>query len=280
MARVGTALVVLGLLALGVGGLWELGLVPGSRVTVPAPIALQQPSPTPGVTTEPGGNLPTRSDEGRGAAVIDSPRSQAEATGAGLTGQGVVGVRDGGDETPDDNPAGALGMRAADADERMALSAAGSALPAAVAGGYATRLVIPAIQLDTVVQQAGIVPDAQGEPVWQTLPFVAVHYGDLTARIGSRGNAVIAGHVVTLNEGNVFRSLYRLDFADRIAVWDDQDRERDFEVIDVKLVAPSDTSVMAPTVDETLTLITCGGTFDPRRREFSERLIVTARPVI
>ena len=37
---------------------------------------------------------------------------------------------------------------------------------------------------------------------------------------------------------------------------------RDYHVVDVKLVPPSDVSVMDQTPDETLTLITCGGTFD------------------
>ena len=50
-------------------------------------------------------------------------------------------------------------------------------------------------------------------------------------------------------------------------------------MVDVKLVPPEDTSVMASTPDETLTLITCGGTFDPVKREFSDRLIVTAKPL-
>jgi hypothetical protein len=36
---------------------------------------------------------------------------------------------------------------------------------------------------------------------------------------------------------------------------------------------------MAPTPDETLTLLTCGGTFDPIKREFSDRLVVTAKPM-
>jgi sortase (surface protein transpeptidase) len=36
---------------------------------------------------------------------------------------------------------------------------------------------------------------------------------------------------------------------------------------------------MDPTPDETLTLITCGGTFDPISREFSDRLIVVAKPL-
>jgi sortase A len=150
---------------------------------------------------------------------------------------------------------------------------------ARLAPGYAVRLAIPAIKLDTPVQQGAIVYDTDGSPIWQTLPFVAVHYGDLTSLVGARGNAVIAGHVVTLREGNVFRFLYQLDIDDRIQVWDDHEREHDFRVVDVKLVPPTDISVMAPTPDPTLTLITCGGTFDPITREFSDRLIVTAKPI-
>jgi LPXTG-site transpeptidase (sortase) family protein len=140
-------------------------------------------------------------------------------------------------------------------------------------------LAIPAIKVDTVVEQGGIVEDANGDLEWQTMPFVAVHYGDLTSMIGRPGNAVIAGHVVTLNEGNVFRLLYQLDIGDQIDVWDQDTHEHDFQVVGVKLVPPDDISVMAPTPDETLTLITCGGTFDPVKREFSDRLIVIAKPL-
>jgi LPXTG-site transpeptidase (sortase) family protein len=145
------------------------------------------------------------------------------------------------------------------------------------APGYAVRLNISSIAIDTPVSQGGLVLDRRGSPTWQTLPFVAVHYGDLTALVGAPGNAVIAGHVVTLYEGNVFRNLYRVQLNDRIQVWDEADREHDFFVVDVKLVVPTDMSPMAPTTDRTLTLITCGGTFDALKREFSERLIVTAK---
>jgi LPXTG-site transpeptidase (sortase) family protein len=145
--------------------------------------------------------------------------------------------------------------------------------------GYAVRLAIPSIKLDTIVKQGGIVYDEDGNATWQTLPFVAVHYGALTALVGAPGNAVIAGHVVTRSEGNVFRFLYQVDIDDEIQVWDQRDHEHDFHVVEVKLVSPADTSVMEPTPDPTLTLITCGGTFDPVKREFSDRLIVTAKPL-
>jgi LPXTG-site transpeptidase (sortase) family protein len=144
--------------------------------------------------------------------------------------------------------------------------------------GYAVRLAIPAIDLDTEVRQAGVKQDQSGKWEWETLPFVAAHYGDLTSLIGAPGNAVVSGHVVTLNEGNVFRSLYKVDLGSEILVWDHREQLHRFQVVQVKLVPPSDVSVLDRTPDPTLTLITCGGTFDPVRREFSDRLVVVARP--
>src|ERR1700682_6392809 len=46
MARLGTGLLVLGLLALAYGALWQLGIAPGSRVTLPPPVALEHATPT------------------------------------------------------------------------------------------------------------------------------------------------------------------------------------------------------------------------------------------
>ncbi|MBV9169757.1 MAG: class F sortase [Chloroflexi bacterium] len=237
MARqVGNALVAVGLLSIGISALWQLGTFPGSRVSLPEPVALERP------------RIPTATS----APVLTVQPTAVPTATPVIVPLPVAWI------APD------AGDRARDAN----------LLPP----GYAVRLAIPSIKVDTPVKQGGIVYDADGSPVWQTLPFVAVHYGDLTALVGARGNAVIAGHVVTLSEGNVFRFLYQLDFGDQIQVWDQADREHDFHVIDVKLVAPDDTSVMQPTPDPTLTLITCGGTFDPVKREFSDRLIVVAKP--
>ena len=68
---------------------------------------------------------------------------------------------------------------------------------------------------------------------------------------------------LALSEGNVFRYLYKVNVGDTVDVWDDQDHEHEFHVVDVRLVPPDDLSPMAQTRDPTLTLITCGGTFDP-----------------
>jgi sortase A len=253
MRWVSNALIVAGAVVLAYAGAWQLGVAPGSRFTLPEPVALARPTPTP---------LP----------APEVPIAQPPTAEPTLPAEPTVAAEPTPPSTPTPIPSLPVAWVAPDAADR----AADAAYPAP---GYAVRLAIPAIKLDTPVKQAGIVEDANGNPTWQTLPFVAVHYGDLTALVGDRGNAVIAGHVVTLSEGNVFRFLYQVDIGDQIQVWDQRDKLHTFTVADVKLVPPTDVSVMDPTPGPTLTLITCGGTFDPVKREFSDRLIVTARRV-
>jgi LPXTG-site transpeptidase (sortase) family protein len=251
MRWLANGLIVVGALVLVYAGAWQFGLAPGSRVTLPEPVALSR-TPTP---------LPAPE------VAIAQPTVEPTAPP-----QSTVAPEPTAQPSPTPLPVMPVPWIAPDAADR----AADAAYPAP---GYAVRLAIPAIKLDTPVKQGGIVEDANGNSIWQTLPFVAVHYGDLTALVGDRGNAVIAGHVVTLSEGNVFRFLYQVDIGDQVQVWDQRDKLHTFSVADVKLVPPSDVSVMAPTPDATLTLITCGGTFDPVKREFSDRLIVIAKRV-
>jgi LPXTG-site transpeptidase (sortase) family protein len=243
MARLGNALILLGLLSLGYAGLWELGTAPGQPATLPAPVALQRGSPQ-------------ISEVAAAPPLQPMPRPVPPA---------IVDAA----PVPAPAPSTLPLLVAADAADRAA--------DVQVPPGYAVRLAIPAIKLDAPVRQGGIVNDRLGNPVWETLPFVAVHYGDLTALVGAAGNAVIAGHVVTVNQGNVFRTLYQVNLDDQIQVWDEHDREHDFHVVEIKLVPPTDTSPMAATLDRRLTLITCGGTFDAFKREFDKRLIVVAR---
>jgi LPXTG-site transpeptidase (sortase) family protein len=245
-------LVGFGIVVFAFGALWQLGIVPGSRLTLPPPVALSRPTVL---------AVPTRAP-----TLVMTPIALVQPTAVAT----VIPTRP---PTVAPTPVlaptpGVIHPIAADTGERNVAM-----------GGYAVRMAIPAIKLETSVEQGGIVADTHGGLVWETRPFVAVHYGDFTALLGKTGNAVIAGHVVTINEGNVFRNLYRLQPGDEVQVWDQLDREHAYAVSDVLLVPPADTSVMDATPDETLTLITCGGTFDPRTREFSDRLIVRAKPL-
>jgi len=145
------------------------------------------------------------------------------------------------------------------------------------APGRAVRLRLGAIGLETDVVEAGMIRNERGGLEWQTVPFVAAHYVD-TALVGGRGNAVITGHVVTMREGNVFRELYRVGYGDRVEVETDG-ATFTYVVDELELVLPNAVQVMDPTPDERLTLITCGGEFDPIARAFSHRLIVVGKLV-
>lgn len=250
-SRLGSLLLVAGLSLLLWAALWQVGLIPGSRVSVPEPVALQR--------------------TGSREALAEAPTSVLEESQVAVE-QPTPAVSPGALAIQNSSVAPALPLIAADQADRRAAAGAPKS-------GYATRLAISSIGLETEVRQAGVKRGPRGELEWETLPFVAAHYGDLTALIGARGNAVIAGHVVTLNEGNVFRNLYRVELGNEIVVWDHLDQERRFTVTEVRLVNPDDVSVMEQTPLERLTLITCGGTFDPVKREFSDRLIVVARPL-
>jgi LPXTG-site transpeptidase (sortase) family protein len=251
LSRLSAALIGVGLCVIAFGVLWQFGIWPGSQPSLPPPVALAPvPSPRPSAAL-----APTQTPVLATSVPTSVPTQPPTPTAV-----------------PVPTPAPMPLPLVADAGDRLAQQPE-------QATGYAVRLAIPSINLDTPVVQGGIVQDSHGNAIWQTLPFVAVHYGDLTSLLGVDGNAVISGHVVTIDEGNVFRLLYQVGIDDQVQVWDEQEREYDYHVVDVKLVSPADVSAMAPTPDQTLTLITCGGTFDRVRREFSQRLIVTAKPV-
>ena len=143
--------------------------------------------------------------------------------------------------------------------------------------GAPVRLVLESIGIDTEVKAGGLKPNPGGELEWETLPFVGVNYQQL-GPVGQAGNPVIVGHVVTRSEGNVFRDLNKVQLGAPIEVYTDRSRFK-YQVDEIKLVYPEDIEVMAPTQDARLTLITCGGTFDPRKGSFSDRLIVIGKLV-
>jgi len=264
-AILGAVLVLsgIGFLGYSIGVYFEW--LPGSRVTVPNPVALEQPRPTSVVPTA----LPTPTINA--SAPTATPRSSATRP---IASQSTVAARPtvrpitGAMLAPPDRSVYATPMTPADAEDR----AYWSDRPRP---GLAMHLEIPRVEIKTDVTEGGIITNKQGDLEWQTVPFIAVQYRE-TAKVGARGNAVISGHVVTINEGNVFRNLYKVEFGDEISV-ETEEGKFTYIVEDVKLVKPSSVEVMAPSTSPVLTLITCGGEFDTKSRTFSDRLIVTGR---
>lgn len=104
---------------------------------------------------------------------------------------------------------------------------------------------------------------------------------------GEGSNAVMAGHVRWGGERGVFADLQKLETGDAIRVkWNDG-REMLYEVtnnFEVEVADRNSLLVMAPTPEDTLTLITCGGDFvaqadNPLGGDFTDRTVVRARLV-
>ena len=129
-----------------------------------------------------------------------------------------------------------------------------------------TRVRLPRIGVDTSVIEAGF---SFGQ--WDVPRYSAAHYWPVAAFPGTKGNIVIAGHVG-------YRDTI-FNYLPNVAINDDlyltvNGREQLYRVDNVQTLLPKDTWVMAPTDEETVTLITCVpiGTY-------THRLIVRARPV-
>jgi sortase A len=275
-SRLGTVLVLAGLgLVLYSAGAY-VGLLPGGYTTLPEPVALSNSGERfvrlePADAAEPA-VAPELMDGLRQEETSTYPAAEAEL---GHPGAASLPLRD----PPVPPPAASLTtasapvavkLNAADAADRRDLAL----LPRA---GTPLRLEIPSIKVETEVKPAGIVPGKDGQPEWETLPFVAAHY-DLLGPVGAPGNAVISGHVVTLSMGNVFRDLHQVKLGEPIEVFT-HDSHFSYRVEEIKVVRPDAVEVMAPSEDARMTVITCTGAFDPRTRTFSDRLVVVGKLV-
>ena len=167
--------------------------------------------------------------------------------------------------TPDDTPTDVASML-----PTLTLTAT----PAPIKPGIPVRMVIPSIEVDSAVKEIGTYWE-NGQLLWETVPFVIGHYRT-TAKAGEIGNAVFSGHVTSRSAGNIFKDLYKIQIGDDIRVFT-EDAEFTYRVTGVKIVLPTEISVMDATPDASATLITCAGEWDPVQRVFSHRLIVTAK---
>jgi LPXTG-site transpeptidase (sortase) family protein len=150
-----------------------------------------------------------------------------------------------------------------------------------VPAGTPTRLVIPAIALDSgvvPVDQTPVVIGGATYGQWNTADNL-VGWHSLSARLGQAGNAVLNGHSDV--NAAVFRNLEYVKIGDEIMVFSGDQVYR-YVVVQRSLVKEKDVSLaerianaawIASTQEERLTLVTCA---NPGA---THRLIVMARPL-
>jgi len=108
----------------------------------------------------------------------------------------------------------------------------------------ATRIVIDAIDVDAIV--------VEGDD-WEQLKKGAGHHIG-SANPGERGNCFISAHNDIF--GEIFRRLEDLELQDEIVVYAGETPYH-YIVKAKRIIEPSDVSVMAPTANPVLTLMTC-----------------------
>ena len=159
--------------------------------------------------------------------------------------------------------------------------------PEAPAVTVPLRLMIDSLGVDAPVGVYTL--DANGVP---EVPLAndatdVVAWYDFSSKPGAGSNAVFAGHINWNRAPAVFANLSELQAGDVVRLVSDDGREYTYEVFANFAVDPYDTEslkVMAPTETDTVTLITCGGTWIPDPSEqfggdYSTRTIVQAELV-
>lgn len=153
-------------------------------------------------------------------------------------------------------------------------SALAVAPPVQASAGVATpevpvRLKIASIGLDTKVVSTGVVGG-----VWQVADFAAGYMAG-TGFPGQPGNMAIAGHDDI--QGEVFRHLKSVSMGDSIAL-NTANHQYQYVVDAIRYVHPDDVSVIDPSQDARLTLITCWPDFSTSKASYNSlRLIVEAK---
>lgn len=128
-----------------------------------------------------------------------------------------------------------------------------------------TRVQMPRISIDTAIVEAGF-----SLGVWDVPRYTAAHYWPVAGFPGMAGNIVLAGHVGYRNI--IFNYLPQARVGDAL-ILTAGGTERRYTVTEILTLLPEETWVMAPTGDETVTLITCVPI-----GVYSHRLIVRAKP--
>jgi LPXTG-site transpeptidase (sortase) family protein len=139
-----------------------------------------------------------------------------------------------------------------------------------------THILIPGIKVDAKVEVLEIVDGALQDPSNGN----DVAWYKETSHPGKKGNAVFAGHLnwYDMPEG-VFFAIDQLKEGDEIFVRDQTCGQFRYVVEYAELVQVKDadmTKITGQSDDSMLTLITCGGTWDPSISEYRERTVVRA----
>lgn len=143
------------------------------------------------------------------------------------------------------------------------------------------EISIPSIDVRTTVEVVGLDERDQVEVPYDVTQAGWYRY---SAKPGAgEGSTVIVGHVDGVDQGaGAFYDLRKLRPGDTVTVTRADDRRIAYEVVAREVFAKDRVplrELFSRSGTERLTLITCGGPFDPASLEYTDNIVVTAVPV-
>ncbi len=152
--------------------------------------------------------------------------------------------------------------------------------PEPVEGVAPVELQVDSVGVDAPIELGAVVDGAMQDP---SGPWVVSWYDQL-GKIGEGGNVVMAGHVDYWNVGPaVFWDVRDLPAGDVIRVVGEDGKNYEYAVQWTQPYMAEELTpeviqkdIVGDTGEETLTLITCGGEFNPDTGEYNERWVVRA----
>lgn len=138
------------------------------------------------------------------------------------------------------------------------------------------RLKIPRINVDAVIEPVGLTSTGVME-----VPSNPDNVGwyDLGSKPGEKGSAVLAGHLDWYDgKTAVFQHLDKLRKGDVLSVETNKGKTLPFIVREIRTFQPDEYApdLFQKSDGRYLNLVTCSGTWDAARKNYSERLVVFA----
>ena len=162
----------------------------------------------------------------------------------------------------------------AQGDDEQAPEPASSAVAAPERGATPVRITIPSLGLDTDVIPVGT--DEYGAMADPDDPDMVAWYS-LGPGLARFGNVVLAGHVDWDGQLRAFGRLQTISEGDEITLWNEAGQAYSFFVDSSDWVDADGATVdeiFGQSLESRVTLITCGGLYDPFQGQYLQRLIV------
>lgn len=118
-----------------------------------------------------------------------------------------------------------------------------------------SRIAIPSLGINLPIYKSAIVNN-----VWQTTDLGA-SYLTSSPLPGSKGNSIVYAH----NWVSLFGPLQSAKVGEKVIVTYSNGQKKTFVIAYTSIVSPDQSSILAPSKDNRLTLYTCTGLFDSHR---------------